>query len=1280
MEKNRESIDKMEMKTLVNCICIIEAEADLTLVSANDAFYQISGYTKGELQRRYASHMLALLEPDIGREIHKFLSDESQQEWTIEEHSVLTRDGTLWACSSLEKLKDQKLVWKMRCIDRCKDIETRLNYIEQRHEFVADNLNFSLLEYSLETGEIQYLKPGMWEWMYHKDEDNIKTVLTEDDIFCEDSKKKLRQAIDQLKSSEKTVIIDLEFKAQHGQISWGRIYMGRLSGRQTALCLLTDISVEKEASIRYLDEECFYQSVLSDQDAYGHIDVTENKILRVGGLWYGYSSLIDKMSFTGLFTEFVTKVVHPEDRERYIEVMDINTILTSFKNGIHHMGTEFRRIVEQNHMVWMELTIHLFNSPITGHVMGLILLKNVDEKHRWSINKEPVAEIDHNTGLYCRTAAESRIIDYMGQMRSDEICTLVLFQVDDFETLRYECGSEGCKEILIQISSNIKSTFRSCDVLGHYGGQEFLIFIKSLGDIDIIQNRIEIFQSELEKISIHEVTASIGIVQVTRDDFYENILQKANVALYVAQTTGKNRSVNYEEVPHLMELYKLEAMELKPNKAKREAYETVEDNEFNFSLDSLIGNYGDMAYLVNPRTYELMEGNRSFYNRLGKTEHECDGKRCYELLHGRTSPCAFCRSANWSTERFYMYKNYNKILEQEFLIKNKLVNWKGREVLMAVAVDLSNDKNIVDSLGGNVDENESILSGIQSMQTAESVDGVLYNTMEAIGMFYGADAVHHWTYLDNAYHITSSWSSGRRTMKQGQGDEKLELTVSNWLNKREWKEALIVENQMFMLSHSLKMHRIMIEQNIENEWWLEWNDPKGLMGFIELDNVHKNAGNYLYLSSFLTFALNEWKKRELSERIAYSNIHDILTGVGNRNSYEAYLNQYRADDVESIAAVVVNVNGMKDINSDIGVEGGNQYLKELAETMKGIFASYSVARLNGDEFLVLIENETQETVEHLVGILEDTVEETGSFTIATGYSWDGIEKELESTVNYATQVMRQNKQRYYELNNQEERHGKTHMLKSILDTINSQEMEVYLQPKVDSRTGALVGAEALVRLHHKEYGVVPPIKFIGQLEKQGLVRYVDLFVFERTLEILDEWKAKGYRCPRVSVNISRITLTEQNLHKTLDYIMSQHGITKDLIELEITESYEDVGKTTIYQAARKLHKAGYLIALDDFGTKYTNLSILSDIHVDVLKLDKSLVNSMIENEKNRIILENIIHMCSQLEIEVIAEGVETKAQEEILGQLGCHLIQGYLYSKPIPQHEFETQFIDSSKN
>lgn len=241
--------------------------------------------------------------------------------------------------------------------------------------------------------------------------------------------------------------------------------------------------------------------------------------------------------------------------------------------------------------------------------------------------------------------------------------------------------------------------------------------------------------------------------------------------------------------------------------------------------------------------------------------------------------------------------------------------------------------------------------------------------------------------------------------------------------------------------------------------------------------------------------------------------------------------------------------------------------------------------------------------------------------------------------------------------------------------IREGQLQMYLQPKYSISQNRIVGAEALVRWRHPQRGMIYPMEFLPVIEEDGFITKVDYYMWRKAAEFLRRCQSAGIcDCP-VSVNLSRRHLQDREFMRVLERIVKENGIDKRLLELEITETMEE----HVSQAVREMKEQGFKLLMDDFGSGYSSLNILLETPFDVLKLDQKFMENMMVSDKGRLILEHIITMAEQLQLGLIAEGVETGEQVEVLRQMGCDQVQGYYYAKPMPEGEFFDMLLENRK-
>jgi len=230
---------------------------------------------------------------------------------------------------------------------------------------------------------------------------------------------------------------------------------------------------------------------------------------------------------------------------------------------------------------------------------------------------------------------------------------------------------------------------------------------------------------------------------------------------------------------------------------------------------------------------------------------------------------------------------------------------------------------------------------------------------------------------------------------------------------------------------------------------------------------------------------------------------------------------------------------------------------------------------------------------------------------------------------------------------------------------------VYLQPKYSPKEEELSGAEALVRWISPEEGFVPPNRFIPIFEKNGFILKLDDYMISEVARQQAQWISEGKNVVPISVNVSRAHFTKVDLAEHICRLVEQYNVPHEVIELELTESAFFEDKEVLLGTVRKLREYGFTVSMDDFGAGYSSLNSLKEIPLDVIKLDAEFFRGNDEAGKGKIIVNETIDLAKKLNMRTVAEGIETKEQVDFLAELGCDLIQGYYFAKPMPLKEFE---------
>lgn len=447
----------------------------------------------------------------------------------------------------------------------------------------------------------------------------------------------------------------------------------------------------------------------------------------------------------------------------------------------------------------------------------------------------------------------------------------------------------------------------------------------------------------------------------------------------------------------------------------------------------------------------------------------------------------------------------------------------------------------------------------------------------------------------------------------------------------------------------------------------------------------------LLLVAYLSWEVHRRKRAEV--RLHHLANHDALTELPNRGLLQELFAQARSlagRGNKALALLFLDLDDFKEVNDSLGHEIGDRLLQEVAHRLSAsVRTSDTVCRIGGDEFVVLlnqldrgqdaalIAEKIGETMRTPFDIAGNSLNISFSIGIAM-FPWDG--QNFADLLRNADIAMYQAKNagrsdyRFFntEMNARIQRRIKIHQ--HLAGAHERGELYLHIQPQESLDSNCIVGAEALVRWNSPELGSVSPAEFIPVAESSGLIVGLGTWVFEEACKIIAAWQDAGHTPIPLAVNISVAQLRRQDFCRIVNDCLSKHNIAPTRIEIEITESIFMEKSGAIEENLNQLHAMGVLVAIDDFGTGYSNLGYLSHLHADRLKIDISFVRDICSNSSHAEIARAIVQIGHGLGMKTIAEGVEHRAQAELLRDLGCDAIQGYYLSKPMSVADFARFF------
>ena len=469
--------------------------------------------------------------------------------------------------------------------------------------------------------------------------------------------------------------------------------------------------------------------------------------------------------------------------------------------------------------------------------------------------------------------------------------------------------------------------------------------------------------------------------------------------------------------------------------------------------------------------------------------------------------------------------------------------------------------------------------------------------------------------------------------------------------------------------------------------------------------IVKPSGEVVWLNSHLStllnsknevkrfniFSYNITERKKAEDKVKQMAFHDSLTEIPNRVWFNRYLRKrisYCEQNQKNMAVLFVDIDRFKIVNDTFGHARGDDLLKAIAKRLSdSIESNGTVCRNSGDEFIILLEDvEKENTVEVSQKIIKQFsapfyIKDRMTFVSPSigisQYPLDGTEEDIlverADKAMYAVKQSGKNNYQFYSTLSKNKSSIFTDDISLEADlrkAMKNNELELYYQPLVQASSSEIVGAEALIRWNHPEYGLIPPFEFLPLAEETGLILPIGEWVLKQACLQNKEWQEEGFQAISVSVNISSLQLQSEDFVPVLQRVLKETQLEPEFLVLEIVENVIKNLENTTFKF-QQLKSMGIRIAIDDFGTGYSSLSRLRYLPVDGLKIDKSFT-SMIGTDGAEL-LKTMIKIGENLNTRVVVEGVENQEQANFLKESGCTLIQGFFYGRPLPAKSLENK-------
>ncbi len=963
--------------------------------------------------------------------------------------------------------------------------------------------------------------------------------------------------------------------------------------------------------------------------------------------------------------EYASRYVFVEDYERYVSVLNSEALLAGYYRGERTEEIEYRECLKNGTIRWIQLKIEMVQYQDSEDIEIFLMYENIDDKKKNEQITMQKVENDPLTGILNRFAFKDKLEQLFASSESNKRHALILLDIDNFKLLNDSFGHATGDQELVDIAKNLSRVMDKGDFVGRLGGDEFIICLNNIPNISFVEKKASQIQSLIRKSISREITisASLGISLYPEHGTNFNVLyHKGDDALYIAKGSGKDTYHIYSEDT---------------------------GTGIDYEEEEITGQNSEAKNLIAKRRMIVIDDDTENQNVLEKVFHDDyfiiyakDEKTALIRirLYGKAISVIYLNIDSTGIDGYYVLEQLQKNKELKFIPVVIIGNISQREMCLRM-ITMGASDFVLKPL------DENILRIRTNSAICKSENEMLHDENSLLSLQRDLETKYHAVFENiGTVVIEYNWLGGTFSY-----DSTISKYIAGNFDDRPLWQILLSD----MVASSIDVSAM---QNMVHGLAEKTNQPNGSMEvMLKTPDKHKHwfsmhafrRLNEFNVTSKIIITFTDINDDVLAdEKLKFQAERDDLTGIYNRRTFlKKVEEEVRNHPANTFYLFMGDIDNFKFINERFGRQKGDELLQYTAEKLSNLAVKVDLCgRLLNDNFAILIRNE-REITEKIKPLIENLYENyplgiritctTGGYLID---DQDIIADDILDKASLARDSIKGKYGEYFAVYNdsmikkiQQEKEITNHMEEALAN----REFQVYYQPQFNHATRQIVGVEALARWISPQKGMIMPGVFIPVFEKNGFITKLDEFVWNRAAMDMRNWMERGYNPVPVSVNVSREDTNDPKLCDKLLDIVRRNNIPIELFRLEITESLFVEDAQRLIEVVDKLHSLGFLIEMDDFGSGYSSLNILKDVSVDVLKLDLRFFYGDKNLDRGGAIVNAVMRMSRWLRMPVIAEGVETKEQADFLLSLNCHVIQGYLYGKPMPHEEFEKNMLDN---
>ena len=950
-----------------------------------------------------------------------------------------------------------------------------------------------------------------------------------------------------------------------------------------------------------------------------------------------------------------TSRIYEKDRAMYRR--ELQTALASVYNNVF----DVRYMIPGEGPRWYRMFLMSIADEsgfVTGFVSRMVNIQNAKMEQK---SMKAKAELDLLSGVYNHDTYEKVCSEHAE--KAEDGLVYVMIDIDNFKTLNDTKGHHAGDEIIRHIGNVLKTEVKGYGYAGRMGGDEFSIFLYDMYEKNIVLNKcLKIKESLCKNTDLTPFTVSIGIAMSDgRKMSFKELYFEADEAVYFAKENGKNQIVFKNEVQKKKEARLIETR----------GQRIVTEEEI--ALDQKL-NYIAVIEPVHRKILYMNEAGRKI---LGLSLEEVQGTCGEQLFQSITKDVNICE----------LHANHAQVLTEEqaegllkyipngkFIIQSRDIIWKGDSARAITFMDVNDREHMEKCMEADMESQETFSKCWSLIMESNSGDTDYEKILQVLADYYDAQCCAIVTKDDDKYQEIYEY---HKTVGNAVAEGLRESMGQGILERCE----ILIDEEGFIrpryIQEILREHPDLAEalekKFVHDTMGIALRKFGQIIGILIIINPRHHLFDFAMLGQLGAFFGTDLIRKKLTDNKTYEEDHDVMTRLWSRDFFN---NGWQIDFLPlfktSLGVFTADVFRLKDVNKLLGYNAGNDRIIAVAELFRQVFTGYSVFRYDDDQVMAICHSVDQKQFQKMVDYAKSLLEEL-DFPVSRGYSWKA-EPLLHDAIQEAEEYLSINKQFLEKENATAEMLAKK-IEKDVMEQIREGNFRMFLQPKVSISTGKTVGSEALIRLYQPDKGFIPPFKFIPVLEQNNEVHLIDLFILSRAFRFQKAAKDAGKEIVPISVNFSKNTIMHPKLMEYIEGECKTYGMPEGMIRIEITETISNMDHIEVRNIAKALHDIGFSISMDDFGTQYSNMAVLTQFDFDTVKIDRSMILNIVEDEKNRTILKHTVSMLEDLGMEVIIEGVETAEQVEVLAELGCDIVQGYFFGKPEAEEKFYELFM-----